>query len=286
MASRANIKLCSPIRHRSPSEGVTRRKKNQPDMDSASSDSTDIAKEIKLLRHALSGLNSNLTEAIQSIQECSKRLDDVTTKIELTEKRLSDLENRQNKENTELKLQVAMLTDKVNTQEQLLLKNEIEIVGVPETKNESLIHIVKLVGNKVGVDVTDADLDSTMRAGPRNSSKPNISRSIVVRFLRKHKKDEFISAAKIRKNITSKDITPDASEHQIYINERLTKLNRYLFRETRFRSKQANFKYCWAKNGLIYVREKEGKTATLIRTIADLDNMFGPRDTNSGSNEN
>ncbi|XP_013178739.1 PREDICTED: uncharacterized protein LOC106125875 [Papilio xuthus] len=283
MASRANIKLCSPIRHRSPSEGVTRRKKNQPDVDSASSDCTDITKEIKLLRQALSGLNSNLTEAIQSIQECSKRLDDVTTKIELTEKRLSDLENRQTKENIELKSQVAMLMDKVNTQEQLLLKNEIEIAGVPESRNESLRHIVKLVGNKIGVDVTDEDLDLTMRAGPRNSTKPNISRSIVVRFLRKQKKDDFLSAAKIRKNITSKDITPDVSEHKIYINERLTKQNRYLFRETRFRTKQSNFKYCWAKNGLIYVREKEGKAATLIRTIADLDNMFGPGDTNSES---
>ncbi|XP_013166399.1 PREDICTED: uncharacterized protein LOC106116886, partial [Papilio xuthus] len=278
--------LCSPIRHRSPSEGVTRRKKNQPDVDSASSDCTDITKEIKLLRQALSGLNSNLTEAIQSIQECSKRLDDVTTKIELTEKRLSDLENRQTKENIELKSQVAMLMDKVNTQEQLLLKNEIEIAGVPESRNESLRHIVKLVGNKIGVDVTDEDLDLTMRAGPRNSTKPNISRSIVVRFLRKQKKDDFLSAAKIRKNITSKDITPDVSEHKIYINERLTKQNRYLFRETRFRTKQSNFKYCWAKNGLIYVREKEGKAATLIRTIADLDNMFGPGDTNSESKEN
>lgn len=285
MASRANIKLCSPIRHRSPSEGVTRRKKNQPDIDNASSDNNDIAKEIKLLRQAMSGLNLNLTEAIQTIQECSKRLDDVTTKIELMEKRLSDLENRHIKENTELKLQVSELLDKLNSQEQLLLKNEIEIVGVPESKNESLLHIVKLVANKVGVDVADADIDSATRAGPRNLTKPNISRPIVVRFLRKHKKDDFIFAAKSRKNITSRDITPESSELQIYINERLTKQNRFLFREARFRSKQAKYKYCWAKNGLIHVREKEGKAATLIRSIADLDIMFGPRDTNPESRE-
>ncbi|XP_045541513.1 uncharacterized protein LOC123723014 [Papilio machaon] len=286
MASRSNVKLCSPVRNRSPSEGVTRRKKAQPDVDIPSSDYTDLAKEIRLLRQNMSGLHLKLSEAIQSIQDCSKRMDDVTTKMELMEERLTSLENQQAKENTELKNQVAALIDKVNFQEQLMLKNEVEVVGVPETKHESLAHTVKVISNKIGVTVTDAELDSVMRVGTRNTTRLNVIRPIVVRFLRKEKRDEFILAAKTRKNINSKDVTPDSPEHTIFINERLTKQNRHLFREARLRSKQANFKYCWTKNGLIYVRQREGKAAILIRSDADLDNAFKPSNDSPGNAEN
>lgn len=285
MATRSNIKLCSPVRTRSPSEGITRRKKIQPEVDNQSSDHTDLTNEIRLLRQNMTGLNLKLSEAIQSIQDCSKRMDEVTTKIELTEKRITALENQQAKENMELKSQVAALMDKVNSHEQLMLKNEVDVIGVPETRHESLSHTIKVISNKIGVAVTDVELDSVIRAGPKNTTKPNAIRPIVVRFLRKEKRDEFVMAAKTRKNITSKDVTPDSPEHTIYINERLTKLNRYLFREARLRSKEANFKYCWTKNGLIYVRQREGKAAILIRTEADLDNVFNPPNDRPGNAE-
>ncbi|KAL4708559.1 hypothetical protein ACJJTC_014167 [Scirpophaga incertulas] len=69
------------------------------------------------------------------------------------------------------------------------------------------------------------DLDDIHRVGHLNSEQPSSgslkTRPIVVKFLRKIKKNEVLTAYKVRRNLTSEDIKPGSS-NRIYINERLT----------------------------------------------------------------
>lgn len=169
----------------------------------------------------------------------------------------------------------------INDQEQQNLTNEMEIAGVEEHDNENLNHTILLISKKIGVDLVDSDLDFVMRVGLKRVKNPKplptenaMPRPIVVKLLRRSKRDEFIRAAKGRRNLTTEEITKGPAT-KIYVNERLTKYKRFLFRETRKRAQQYSYKYCWVRNGAIYVRKEEKMPAILIRTPVDLDQKLG-----------
>ncbi|KAL4711525.1 hypothetical protein ACJJTC_000541 [Scirpophaga incertulas] len=161
--------------------------------------------------------------------------------------------------------------------------NELEILGIPEQKNENLTHLVLVTATKLGVNLQEADLDDIHRVGHLNSEQPSSgslkTRPIVVKFLRKIKKNEVLSAYKVRRNLTSEDIKPGSS-NRIYINERLTVMKRQLFREARVRAKDNNFQYCWVRNGTIFIRraaDSNGKKfpAIPIRCHEDINTHLG-----------
>ncbi|XP_045763694.1 uncharacterized protein LOC123866284, partial [Maniola jurtina] len=178
----------------------------------------------------------------------------------------------------------------INTQAQNHLKNEIEICGIPECPNENATHLALLLAKKIGVEVSDQDIDWTSRAGPRVLSAVNATgnarkypRPIVVRLLRRSKRDEFLKASKSRRNITSTDLNLPGPAQKVFINERLTQRNRLLFRECRIQTKQLGYEFCWCNNGTIYVRAREGKSASAIRNHEDLERLTNKPKTTSNN---
>lgn len=240
---------------------------------------TDIMSEIKILKAEVRELRKENSEIVllrQEVRDLKNEMVQVTTaltKLDSYEKRIE----LQDKTILEMRESIQTLQLTLQTQEQHELRDELEIVGVPEQNNENLKHIVILSSNKVGVNLNEEDLDLVHRAGPRKpgSQSETQPRSIIVKLARKSKRDEIISAAKSRRNLTTEDITPGPSA-KLYINERLSKTNRRLFRETRQRAQKYNFRYTWTRNGTIYVRKTDGKPAIIIRTEADLDSRVGP----------
>ncbi|CAG4940581.1 unnamed protein product [Parnassius apollo] len=172
-----------------------------------------------------------------------------------------------------------LTANELNIQAQQGLRNEIEIVGIPEGNNENLEHIVKVAAQKVGAQLEDVDVDWITRVGPRRLAVPpnvpdggiRMPRPIVVRLLRRSKRDQVLKAFKSRKTLTSADLGIIGSPIKVFCNERLTKENRLLFREARARANTHDYAFCWCNQGAIYIRKREGKAATLIRTKHDLD---------------
>lgn len=220
-------------------------------------DSHQIVQEIRGLRNLMDDVKTQLLSRIDALEK----------KLESRDK---DIEN--------LKLSVHQMQETIDLQAQRLVQNEIELIDVPETANESVYHIAEIMAKKIGVELTENDIDEAYRTGPRRISTDGVekpARPLVIRLLRKMKRNELIKAAKVRKNISSSDIVPGTSK-RIYVNERLTTANRHLFRETRLRTRQYQFRYCWIKDGRIFVRKDEGKPAITIRSALDLDQQVGP----------
>ncbi|KAI5631525.1 hypothetical protein NE865_15760 [Phthorimaea operculella] len=206
---------------------------------------------------------------------CNERLDNVATTIADTDSRLKALEER-DVEIARLKNKVSELQDQLGNQLQVSLKNEVEIAGIPEFKNESLTHIVKLTAAKTGVSVEDSDIDWAMRAGPKRSTETNKTpRPIVVRFVRRTKRDEMIKVAKSKKNLTTEGVNITNENQKIYINERLTRENRLLFRQARNQFAAAGFQFCWVQNGSVFIRRREGSAAIRLKSVSDLNEKLG-----------
>ncbi|KAJ2944736.1 hypothetical protein O0L34_g1624 [Tuta absoluta] len=161
------------------------------------------------------------------------------------------------------------------------MRDEMEIHNVPEQNSENLNHLVLLIAKKYGVDLNDQDLNGMWRVGLAQPKDPTSRRSIswrprpiVVKFVRRAKRDEMIKAAKARRNTTTENLVPGPPQ-TMAIYERLTKKNRLLFRATTSRIKQYNYTYRWIHNGCLYVRKADRSPAILIRSLDELDAKVG-----------
>ncbi|CAH2089886.1 unnamed protein product [Euphydryas editha] len=125
----------------------------------------ELLDEVRLLTKEISSLRTKLEVATASLNNCQLRLDELGTSIATNDNRIKYLESR----DTEIKIlerKVSDLQKNLNEQKQQQLSNELEIAGVPENKNENLLHLSLLAARKIGVDLEDRDIDWVARAGP------------------------------------------------------------------------------------------------------------------------
>ncbi|XP_073960222.1 uncharacterized protein [Choristoneura fumiferana] len=232
---------------------------------------TSLSTEVKLMRQEMRKMSEHMENLTKSFSQCNARLDNYESRFIALAKRIQVLEDREIG-NEVLRQKVSELEEQLNTQIQTRLSNEIEIAGVNECPNESKMHIVLTAAQKIGLPLSEDDIDHVTRAGPKGSSSGDSRpRPLVVKFVRRAKRNDFLKAAKSRHNVTSASINVDGPSRKLYFNERLTKANRLLFREAREWSKNAGFKYCWTRNGIILIRKKPGCPEYVIRSAADLD---------------
>ncbi|XP_063535564.1 uncharacterized protein LOC134745452 [Cydia strobilella] len=105
-----------------------------------------------------------LTATMESI---SSRLTSFDERITSLETRFSD--NIDTNQNNELVVEVEKLKCQINERDQELLINDLEITGVPESTNENKLHLITLIGQKVGVTVSEHDVMSVTRVGVRRA---------------------------------------------------------------------------------------------------------------------
>lgn len=242
------------------------------------SEVSELTSVIRTLTQEITTLKDKLETATSSLTLCHQRLDELVVHTAVADKRLQNLEDSQS-EVKALKATVGQLELELRSHAQNQVRNEVEIVGIPEHTNENLMHVVLTAAVKIGIDVKEEDIDWVVRSGPKplrkvDDSRSNLSRPIVFRFVRRIKRDSFIKAARPRKNIIASDLLQTAPDHKIYINERLTRENRLLFREARAKAKDHGFLYCWTSQGNIYVRQRQGKPAMAIKTQEDIFRIF------------
>ncbi|KOB53709.1 Uncharacterized protein OBRU01_25378 [Operophtera brumata] len=208
-------------------------------------------------------------------------MDNFDQRLTSSEQRIRAVENLKPSYD-DLKLAVVQLQGQMQSQAQSYLRNELEIVGIPESNNENLHHTVLATAQKLGLVLEVGDIDWIDRAGPPRTriqpgNQPQRSRPVVVRLLRRTKREEIIKAARVRKNLNTTDVGVAGPAVKLFVNERLTKEGRLFFREVRLRAQQCDVKYCWLRNGVTYIRKEEGKAAISIRTSEDLERHLAPQ---------
>ncbi|PZC72841.1 hypothetical protein B5X24_HaOG210516 [Helicoverpa armigera] len=229
-----------------------------------------LSSEIQLLRGDVGDLKSHIKYLSEHLTQCYSRLEEYDTRIKTLEKREEEI--------IALNNTITNLRDQLNSQGQASLKNELEINGIDELKNESPLHIVRVMAHKIGVTLEEYDIDFVSRVGPRRQKTDSSDappRNLAVRFVRRYKRDEFLKAAKMRRSLTSTDIDIAGPTRNIFVNERLTSSNRQLFRATRNAAKAHGYKYCWIRNGAILIRKQEGNPAIHIQNMEDLEHHMG-----------
>ncbi|KAJ2945784.1 hypothetical protein O0L34_g4690 [Tuta absoluta] len=171
------------------------------------------------------------------------------------------------KENLSLKCKLSELENMQNTLnevEQRARLHNLEILGIPEKNTENLLNIISKIGTALNVTVKSEDLEYVTRIQSR-SKNPGLPKTVIVKFKSLQLRDNFLSAARKKRGLTSSDIQIAGEEKKkIFVNEHLTARNKALLKKLRAVCKDLGFQSVWTRNTKIYIRKHPKSPAIRI----------------------
>ncbi|XP_052753906.1 uncharacterized protein LOC128201312 [Galleria mellonella] len=237
----------------------------------------------------LNKLNANydkLGSTISKLQVCQtkilKDIQDLKDSMEYQsnlqcdlQKRVCELESAnktfiKTEENVHnLNIQVGQLKNEINMYQQRERMLNLEIIGVPEIKNECLKDLTVKVAQHAGVVITKDNIEHANRVQPRQivQGRP---RTIVIKLKSRLHKDNIISGLRGTRGLKTKDVGIPGEDRRIYVNEHLTVNNKLLLKKVKDKAKTKLYKFVWVKNCQIFVRRNENSPALLMRNDTDI----------------
>lgn len=246
----------------------------------------DLCAEFRLMRHEVQQLRSEMNELKASLKACDDHMHSLDARVDALELKLQEKAMERGSVDDD----IAGLKLQLNERDQELLLNDVEVNGIPEGKEESPLHLVKLLSRTLGVAIEEQDIVNATRIGPlrrnllQSSSGPPDSddqrpRGLVVRFARRVTRDTILQAARVRRGFTVKELGIGGSVggggRRIFVNERLTSMNRYLFYKARQAGSLHNWRYVWTREGKILTRRQDGQQVQRVRCEGDIARIFG-----------
>ena len=240
----------------------------------SSNEYTDLKNRMELLSQENKQLNSKIDELIKSTNFMSDKYDENAMHMKEIKSQLLEIQN-QNKalleENAALKKEINLEKKEREKMQQNFLailtpielerrQNNLELHGLPESKEENCNSIVKGVLQNVTPD--PIEISNCFRFGrfDNSSDKP---RRILIQFANKQQRDDIY---KKRKNLKKMD-------KPIYLNENLPRHLSILRGKANSKRNEQKYKFIWMKNGTILVRKDEHSEVITIRSTFDLDKI-------------
>lgn len=220
---------------------------------------------------------SDTAKILEGLSEILGRLKSIEDKMDTVDERLVSLEKSfqfhsdtvddLKNEVDEIKAVIPVLVDRTRDQEVTAANKALEIQGIPQNASENLIEIVKAVGNSVGSNITNDNIDSIYR---------NKRKAIVVRFIQTHVRGTFM--ANFKSNTKTVKLTADklgyrSNTNQIYVNDYLLFGTRQIFYSARIFQKANDFKYAWTNNQKVFLRKSDSTNAVRIESEEDLETL-------------
>jgi hypothetical protein len=111
----------------------------------------------------------------------------------------------------------------------------------------------------------------------KENNKSGLPGSIIVTFNSSADKDRFLQETK-KTQLTSSFLPSDHRQRPVYVNEHMTRLNKYLFYLARSMRREGHIKYAWFTNGRVLVKEADGAPSIIVDCPKTLDNLKNQTD--------
>lgn len=175
-------------------------------------------------------------------------------------------------ENINLRKANEVLTSKINFLEQSTRDKTVELYGIPFKKEECVIDIVDQVSTVIGFNFNESMVDTCYRIRQTNT---DVSAGVVLRFVRKRDKEEFMELRRKKRNLNTRDLGfMEGNAVPVYVNDSLTKETRKLFNAAKLVKRDKKFTYLWVKNGRIFMRRNPGEKCVVIECQDDLNKLM------------
>lgn len=209
-----------------------------------------------------------------SVQFLSDGVDKNNTLMDCIKKELQKIqeENRTlRKENAELRGNMNHLEMRLRNLEQHSRKQNIEINGLPETRNEDIQLVLNDVAKAIGVEMKTEKIVAAHRVPSFNKKR---TPPIIVRFSTYDEKDTWITKFKECRPLTANKVNPSfESSVKVFINEHLSPENKILLSKAKEVARAKGYQYVWSRDGKIFVRKENGEKCRKIEFFSDLDKL-------------
>lgn len=234
--------------------------------------------EIRDIKSKVSGLPSLLEEfrAIKkeigdlkvSCEFNNASLDDHTNRISKLEGDVSEAQLMQGSLDAAFK-EISALKSNLADNDQRSRLNNIEIKGLPESKNENLFTIFETICKIIGQEVPKSEINYISRVPVFNAK----AKSIIVGFNKRYIKEDFIAAARLCKKLSPSTVLGIATDQRMFINDHLTPSNKHLLTSTKAFAKEKKYSYVWIKHCKIHIRKNDTSRVFVITNVRDLNNL-------------
>ncbi|XP_053609110.1 uncharacterized protein LOC128674541 [Plodia interpunctella] len=230
----------------------------------------EIRKTIQDLYNSNAETKTLVTSLQTSVQFCTDQYEDLNKKVETLKERNKVHSNLQVEfdklANNYRQLQIEL---NANNQRDRLLN--LEIVGVPEFKDENITELVLTVAAQAGVDITANDIVEANRVTPRNTQQGR-PRNLVIKMKSRVIKDNIISGA--RKNrLSTRSLNIPGASKPVYVNEHLTYYNKQLLKKCKETANNKHFQFVWIRHSRIFMRKADGCPPVQILSEKDLSKL-------------
>ena len=141
----------------------------------------------------------------------------------------------------------------------------------PEQTANLCLQLVSALGVK---GVSTQDIDTAHRVpSMKQSNRPN---AIVCKFVRRLAKDQVMAARKKVGGLKAEELGFAADINVKYLNiyDPLTLRLQALYHKAKKVKEAKKYKFCWAKNGLVYLRKSEESTIYKFADLSELNKKF------------
>lgn len=149
---------------------------------------------------------------------------------------------------------------------------ELKISGIPLSVTLPETIIAQRVLTNLKLDSLHNSILSVRKVNYKDTPQ---SQAIIVQFASCQIRDFVVQTVKRRGGIFCDEIFPEFVEShvKIYANEFFSQATHTLLQKTKEKAKVCNYKFTWARNGVIYTRKDESSKTIPIITENDLDKM-------------
>ncbi|XP_077500056.1 uncharacterized protein LOC144110852 [Amblyomma americanum] len=222
--------------------------------------------EIKQKLDILFQVKETVESMEKSVQHLSDQYDEVLAKMQLqsTEivtlsKRVEKIEAQIQSENTNP--EICELRQQINSLEQYSRRNNLEVHGLAQTKNENLFQKINAIAQDLELpQLTEHDVEGLHRLPAKRGKTP----AVLVRFSSRVTKDQWMEKKQSMRE----------AESTVYFLDNLTAQNKRLIWMMKTRATEKQYEYAWHSNGKLFVRKCQGETAIRIACVADLENII------------
>ncbi|KPI96861.1 hypothetical protein RR46_04986 [Papilio xuthus] len=221
-----------------------------------------LADDVKTIKKDIADLKLSLEFNHEKIAACESRITEVERSVADLAPLRAALDSAQ--------LEISYLRTELTSKEQWSRLNNIEIKGVPLKKDENLFSLMELIQQKIGFSFNKSQINYIARVPSFSGS----TKSIVVTFVNRYIKEEFIAAARAFKNLYARDIGFEGDKQRVFINDHLTPHLKALLTKSKRLCSEKGYKYVWVKYCKIHVRKNDTSPVFTILKDNDLNKII------------
>lgn len=245
-------------------EGAVKQKPEQAALEKVLMEINKKLTELQVIRCKVDELmlvKETVNKLEQSVQHMSEQYDEVLKEMKRQSTEIATLKKKVEKiEADNAGQEIQKLRIQVNSLEQYSRRQNLEIHGLPQTDNENLLNKI----NELATELQLPELSQNELEGVhRLFSKPGKTPAVLIRFVSRITRDQWMAKRGLLKNI----------ESNVYFLDNLTPQNKKLLWLMRVKAEEKRYQFAWQKNGLLFVRKAAGERAIVIECEADLDKI-------------